>query len=178
MRIAQREWNSRYVSHYSPARKSKPWLKPTFYTGKLYPYLYSVFCSRSNQKSSPHVYLAVSLFANVCSILQDIVFASRNRKIIHFSRQFGACSPIKSDDFELTFLIAINDKNIGCSAATGICCWGHRFIHDVECKEQVNFSFPTVHHVTGLGQPHQPWSCSEQTWDQHSQLKDTHPLSL
>lgn len=88
------------------------------------------------------------------SLLQDIVFASRNRQIIHFSRQFGACSPIKSDDFELTFLIAINDKNIGCSAATGICFWGHRFIHDLECREQVNFSFPTMHHITGSGQPH------------------------
>lgn len=102
--------------------KSKPWLNPTFDAGKLYPYLYSMFPSRSNQKPSPEAYLVASLFANVCSLLQDIVFASRNRQIIHFSRQFGACSPIRSDDFELTFLIAINDNNIGCSAATGICC--------------------------------------------------------
>lgn len=102
--------------------KSKPWLNPTFDAGKLYPYLYSMFPSRSNQKPSPEAYLVASLFANVCSLLQDIVFASCNRQIIHFSRQFGACSPIRSDDFELTFLIAINDNNIGCSAATGICC--------------------------------------------------------
>lgn len=74
----------------SRVRKSKSWLNPAFHAGKLSPYLYSVFPSRSNQKPSPEVYLLVSLFANVCSLLQDIVFASRNRQIIHFSRQFGA----------------------------------------------------------------------------------------
>lgn len=90
---------------------------------------------------------------------------------MHFNHRFGACSPINllrvGVDFELTFLIAINNKNIGCCAAIDICYWNPTFIHDLECSQQVKFSFPTMHHVMGSGQPHQPamhrWACTGQT---------------